>query len=501
MSIRPSDRPFGMGSPGRIGLPSGRPPQETHRHAVRRLVARRPPRPSRGRRAPRRAIASSSMTRPASGPRPRPTWRGPPHSPPTTRPPRRCAGSCGRRARRWARAPRASTSCTWPAPAARSPGSPCRRSTSAPPRSTWRATFYETAARADVGDRDLRARPLRADVHLAAADGLRDVAPRGRDRGGLVGPGVHPGRPLPVQREEVRRRPRVDDRGDPAGVPARDRRRLPEHRHRQLHAGRPVEARPRRAAARELRARGRAHGAHPGARDGRRHRERRRRDRRGRQGELDRRASCARTSTATRRSSAKRAPGATGLSQGVGPDRHQPRRRAAAGRRRGRGQARLQTSCASWARSPARTGWPARCSTAPRRCRTSCSTTSRRSRPRRSTSRPASRTPPTTTRRSRPRSRTRSTTGCATNAADERKDGQTEEQFLYTTRKKAIGPFKRQLWELPTKDEILASQAAKLSFLFTELRVNGTLELVQRYVQPVPVSRPIPESLRTAVAS
>src|SRR5688572_24008628 len=88
-----------------------------------------------------------------------------------------------------------------------------------------------------------------------------------------------------------------------------------------------------------------------------------------------------------------------------------------------------------------------------------------------------------------------------TNAADERKEGQTEEQFLYTTRKKAIGPFKRQLWELPTKDEILASQAAKLSFLFTELRVNGTLEHVRRYIQPVPVTRPIPESLRTAVAS
>ena len=60
------------------------------------------------------------------------------------------------------------------------------------------------------------------------------------------------------------------------------------------------------------------------------------------------------------------------------------------------------------------------------------------------------------------------------NAADERKPGQTEEQFLYTTRKKAIGPFKRQLWDLPTRDEILASQSAKIAFLFTELRVNGT---------------------------
>ena len=37
---------------------------------------------------------------------------------------------------------------------------------------------------------------------------------------------------------------------------------------------------------------------------------------------------------------------------------------------------------------------------------------------------------------------------CQVNAADERKDGQTEDQFLYTTRKKAIGPFKRQLWDL-----------------------------------------------------
>jgi fructose/tagatose bisphosphate aldolase len=82
------------------------------------------------------------------------------------------------------------------------------------------------------------------------------------------------------------------------------------------------------------------------------------------------------------------------------------------------------------------------------------------------------------------------------NAADERKDGQTEEQFLYTTRKKAIGPFKRRLWELPTKDEILASQSAKLGFLFTELRVNGSLEMVERYVSPVPVSRPIPDGVR-----
>jgi len=84
------------------------------------------------------------------------------------------------------------------------------------------------------------------------------------------------------------------------------------------------------------------------------------------------------------------------------------------------------------------------------------------------------------------------------NAADERKDGQTEEQFLYTTRKKAIGPFKRQLWDLGTKDEILASQGAKIGYLFTQLKVDGSRAMVEKYVKPVVVARPIPEALRAA---
>ena len=41
---------------------------------------------------------------------------------------------------------------------------------------------------------------------------------------------------------------------------------------------------------------------------------------------------------------------------------------------------------------------------------------------------------------------------------DERKPDQTDQQFVYTTRKKALGPFKRELWELESKDEILATQ-------------------------------------------
>jgi len=90
---------------------------------------------------------------------------------------------------------------------------------------------------------------------------------------------------------------------------------------------------------------------------------------------------------------------------------------------------------------------------------------------------------------------------CFGNAADERKPGQTDQQFVYTTRKKAIGPFKRQLWDLDTRDEILASQRRKISYLFTELRVNDSRAMVDRYVQPVEVHRPIPDALRAAVAT
>ena len=87
------------------------------------------------------------------------------------------------------------------------------------------------------------------------------------------------------------------------------------------------------------------------------------------------------------------------------------------------------------------------------------------------------------------------------NAADERKPDQTDQQFVYTTRKKAIGPFKRELWELGAKDEILAAQRRKLSFLFTELGVNGSRDMIAAYIRPVEAHRPIPDALREAVAA
>ena len=90
---------------------------------------------------------------------------------------------------------------------------------------------------------------------------------------------------------------------------------------------------------------------------------------------------------------------------------------------------------------------------------------------------------------------------CFANAIDERKHDQTDEQFVYSSRKKSIGPFKRQLWDLAEKDEILAAQRRKIGFLFSELQVGRTREMVDRYIAPVEAHRPMPEALRAVAAS
>lgn len=86
---------------------------------------------------------------------------------------------------------------------------------------------------------------------------------------------------------------------------------------------------------------------------------------------------------------------------------------------------------------------------------------------------------------------------CASNCSDERKAGETDDQFLYRTRKKAIGPFKRQLWTLPAENaaQIAGNLRAKFDLLFDELGIAGNRELVERYVERVPVPRALPEAL------
>lgn len=67
---------------------------------------------------------------------------------------------------------------------------------------------------------------------------------------------------------------------------------------------------------------------------------------------------------------------------------------------------------------------------------------------------------------------------------DERTSGQTDQQFVYKTRKKAFGDFKREMWELPEDNRAAMRQALeeRFSLLFRELKVVNTTELVANYV-------------------
>jgi len=78
------------------------------------------------------------------------------------------------------------------------------------------------------------------------------------------------------------------------------------------------------------------------------------------------------------------------------------------------------------------------------------------------------------------------------------KEKDTEEQFIYKTRKKGFGPFKLELWSLPADvmDEICSELEGKFAFLFDKLKVNGTRPVLDQFVKPVDVPMVIPEALK-----
>jgi fructose/tagatose bisphosphate aldolase len=82
-------------------------------------------------------------------------------------------------------------------------------------------------------------------------------------------------------------------------------------------------------------------------------------------------------------------------------------------------------------------------------------------------------------------------------AASEKKEGDTEEQFLYKTRKKGIGPFKRELWDLPqgVRKALGSELQAQFALLFKKLNVGNTLTTVNRAVARVDVPLKIPDGL------
>ena len=90
-----------------------------------------------------------------------------------------------------------------------------------------------------------------------------------------------------------------------------------------------------------------------------------------------------------------------------------------------------------------------------------------------------------------------------TNAADERKPSDSDEQFIYKTRKKALGPFKEKLWAVDgaAAAALAAAFDRKFEFLFTQLGAGGTAAHVARFVKPAPMHRAAPDGGAGGVAA
>lgn len=71
------------------------------------------------------------------------------------------------------------------------------------------------------------------------------------------------------------------------------------------------------------------------------------------------------------------------------------------------------------------------------------------------------------------------------NCASEMTPEMSENQFIYKTRKKALGPYKKDIYSLPDKikENISLALEKEFLFLFEQLNIKDTRELVDKYVE------------------
>src|SRR5262244_2350685 len=81
------------------------------------------------------------------------------------------------------------------------------------------------------------------------------------------------------------------------------------------------------------------------------------------------------------------------------------------------------------------------------------------------------------------------------NATEEKKPKDTEEQFIYKARKKAIGPFKKRMWSIADapRQAIGQSLEERFTFLMRQLKIDGTAAAVAQFVKvpDVPIDREV----------
>jgi len=77
--------------------------------------------------------------------------------------------------------------------------------------------------------------------------------------------------------------------------------------------------------------------------------------------------------------------------------------------------------------------------------------------------------------------------------AADRKPSDTDEQFFYKVRKKALGARKLELWSLPmeTRRALGERLEERFTFLLTQLAVQGTRRLAEKHAPFVPGSYPV----------
>lgn len=77
------------------------------------------------------------------------------------------------------------------------------------------------------------------------------------------------------------------------------------------------------------------------------------------------------------------------------------------------------------------------------------------------------------------------------NCANEKKPGLTQDQFIYKTRKSALGPFKKEIFSLSqdVKDKISKVMEEEFDFLFAQLKIKDTAKAVKKYVKAIVVEK------------
>ena len=83
------------------------------------------------------------------------------------------------------------------------------------------------------------------------------------------------------------------------------------------------------------------------------------------------------------------------------------------------------------------------------------------------------------------------------NNANERKEGQTDEQFYYKTRKRALGEFKQKIWEITPEqlEKITKAWDKQFRDLFERLGIADTRQYVDKFIKEVKVEAKLEDYL------